>query len=204
MLLNGSVKTKVKCLQLLLSKFPEAVKATPASLECVVPACMFTLMFVGCHASAGLLHSPGSFRRAQYRWFIPPNLSCTAAGARLPSSPHEWGAISLHDHINNHLWLLSAHISLRWQLPLQRHLELVLCARILTSRSSHVGDPEAKSRTLMVPAATALISYSILHPPPSNVCCSNLAGNAWDECQMLFLLGIYEKLSDLSHWWLTV
>ena len=37
--LNGSVKTEVKCHQLLLSKFPEAVKATPASLECVA-ACV--------------------------------------------------------------------------------------------------------------------------------------------------------------------
>lgn len=36
MLLNGLVKNKVKCHQLALSKFPEAVKVTSASLECVV------------------------------------------------------------------------------------------------------------------------------------------------------------------------
>lgn len=39
--LNGSVKLKVKYHQLLLSKFPEAVKATPASLECVVAVCVY-------------------------------------------------------------------------------------------------------------------------------------------------------------------
>lgn len=120
--LNSLVKTKVKCHHLLLITFPEAVKATPASLECVVPAC-YVYPHV-CGMSAGLLHSPGSFRRAQNRWFIPPNLSCTVAGGRLPSTQHEWGPISFHDHINDHLRSLSTHISLRWQLPLQQHLDL--------------------------------------------------------------------------------
>lgn len=32
-----------------LSEFPEAVKVTAASQECVAP-CVFTLMFVACHA----------------------------------------------------------------------------------------------------------------------------------------------------------
>ena len=46
--LNGSVKTEVICHQL-LSKFPEAVKATPASLECVtarvcLPSCLWHVM----------------------------------------------------------------------------------------------------------------------------------------------------------------
>lgn len=80
-------------------------------------------MFVACHAWAELLHSPGSFRRARYRWFIHPNLSRTVAGRCLLSTQHEWVAISLHDRFNNHLWLLSARISLRWQLPVRQHLD---------------------------------------------------------------------------------
>lgn len=73
---------------------------------------------------------------------------------------------------------------------------LVLGADVLTSRGSHVYDPEAKSRTRAIPLMP--LPWLVLHSPPGvGVCCSNLAGNAWVECQMLFLLGIYG--SCLTH-----
>lgn len=101
-------------------------------------------MFVACHAWAGLLHSPGSYRRARYRWFIPPNLSCTVAGGRLPFTQHEWAAISLHDHINSHLRSLSAHISSEVAASCSAAPGLVLGADVLTSRRSHVCDPQGQ------------------------------------------------------------
>lgn len=111
-LFNGSIK-KLKRNAMSCCTIPAGCKSP--SVRCGVCWCcfmVFTLMFVACHAWAGLLHSPGSLSGARYRWFIPPNLSCTRAGGRLPSTQHEWGAISMHDHINNHLCSLSApHIS---------------------------------------------------------------------------------------------
>lgn len=60
---------------------------------------------------------------------------------------------------------------------------------------------QGRSQPPLMPSPRSVIHFPPTHPPPlCNVCCSNLAGNAWVECQMLFLLGIYEKLSD-SHQW---
>lgn len=158
-------------------------------------------MFVACHAWAELLHSPGSFRRARYRWFIHPNLSRTVAGRCLLSTQHEWVAISLHDRFNNHLWLLSARISLRWQLPVRQHLDSCWG---LTSwhpggdmfvtprpRQGHWCSPPMSSSWLVIQSPTPPAPPA--HPLPCNVYCSNLTGNTWVECQMLFILGIYES-----------
>lgn len=164
-------------------------------------------MFVACHARAGLLHSPGSFRSARYRWFIPPNLSCTVAGGCLPSTQREWGAISLHDHIDNQLRSLSAHISLKRQLPVQQHLDS--CWGLT---SWHPGGvvfvtPGAKSRALTIPTdAIASISYSFsIHHPTSPVM---YAVVIWLEMLELnarccfywaFMKSCLTRLSDVIH-----
>lgn len=166
--LNGSVKPKVKYHQLLLSKFPEAVKATPGfsgvCCSCVcLPPCLW---HVTLERNCCIL--PGASGGARYRWFIHPNLSRTVAGVCLPSTQHEWGAISSHDRINNHLWLLSARISLRWQLPVQQHLGSCwgltcwhpggdMCVT-LRPRQGHL---------MILFDAIVLISYSVSSPTPT-------------------------------------
>lgn len=153
----------MKCHQSFLSKFPEAVKSDSCLSGVCCSPCVFTLMFVACHAWAGLLHSPGSYGRARHRWFIPPNLSCTVAGGRLPSAQRERGSISQRDHI------ISPHII---EVAASRSAApgLVLGADVPTSRRSHVCDPEATSRALTIPTdAIALISYSFSNPPPTSL-----------------------------------
>lgn len=87
---------------------------------------------------------------------------------------------------------LSAHISLRWQLPFQQHLDLCWG---LTFRKESCLWPSCQIKDSNNP--TNASPWLDIHCRPSVGVCSNLAWNAWVESQMLFLLGIY--LSCLIH-----
>lgn len=141
-------------------------------------SCVFTLVFVARHAWAGLFHSPGSFRRAQYRWFIPPNLSCTVAGCCLPSSQRQGGSISLRHCIDYHR-RYSYRASYRGGGGFLSELTL-RGRRARTSSRRHMFDPagrvKANSESPVMPLPR-LLTQSHLHSPPRfNVHRSGVAG----------------------------
>ena len=138
---------------------------------------------------------------------FPPNLSCTVAGGCLPFTQHERGAITVTIVLIITRGRYRPSYRRGGSFPVLQDLDSCWGPMFGTSRKSRacVWPPRPSQGHGQIPTdAIASTSYSFsippTHPPLCNVRRCNLAGDAWVECQMLFLLGIYEKLSDSPQW----